>query len=230
MLLPESQPFVWNEEEWRKHIESVVLTVGSYENDKRIVRKTNLDRLPWAVDHRDGTRWSSELYDNLNDAIYDFMNLETLPVLDGPEIPDPAKSDDFGLQSQMTSDEPNPAKSADFAEPRKQSQSTLFAAESRVNPGERREAAESEESMGYYAEYEVIQRQVYHVVPAENGWEVKKEGNKRASAKARLKADAVSEAKRLAKKAKLGQVIIHKKDGKIQTEYTYGEDPRETKG
>ena len=84
--------------------------------------------------------------------------------------------------------------------------------------------------MNYYDSYEVIQRQVYHVVPAEKGWEVKKEGNKRPSAKTKLKVDAIARAKELAKKGKLGQVIIHKKDGKIQTEYTYGEDPRESKG
>ena len=85
--------------------------------------------------------------------------------------------------------------------------------------------------MGYYAAYEIVRgRQVYHVVPAEEGWEVKKEGNKRPSAKTRLKKEAIDRAKELAKKAKLGQVIIHKRDGTIQTEYTYGQDPRRTKG
>ena len=87
MILPESQPFVWNKEEWRKHIESVVLLTGLYENDKRLIRRTTLDRLPGAVGHREGDVWSSELYDNLSDAIYDFMSLEELPPLDGdPEV------------------------------------------------------------------------------------------------------------------------------------------------
>lgn len=73
-------------------------------------------------------------------------------------------------------------------------------------------------------------RVVYHVVPGPNGWLVKKEKNKNPSAKAEKKTEAVAKAKELAKKAKLGQVIVHKKDGKIQTEYTYGEDPRTSKG
>jgi hypothetical protein len=73
-------------------------------------------------------------------------------------------------------------------------------------------------------------RKVYHVVPGPNGWLVKEEKNKNPSARADRKADAVKRAKELAKKAKLGQVIVHKKDGKIQTEYTYGKDPRSTKG
>lgn len=210
MILPESQLFVWSEEEWRKHIESVVLLVGLYENDKRIVRRTTMDKYPWAVTHREGNRWSSsELYDNLDDAICNFMSMEELPPLDG--IP---QSTDYGMRSQLTSD----AKSIDFEKFPEQSRLTLLATE------------ESEEDMCYYAEYKVVKRQVYHVVPAENGWEVKKEGNKRPSAKARLKVDAIKRAKKLAKNAKLGQVIIHKRNGKIQTEYTYGDDPRKTKG
>ncbi len=74
-------------------------------------------------------------------------------------------------------------------------------------------------------------RKVYHVVPNPNGgWLVKEEKNKNPSARADRKPEAVARAKELAKKAKLGQVIIHKRNGQIQTEYTYGEDPRRTKG
>jgi len=74
-------------------------------------------------------------------------------------------------------------------------------------------------------------RMVYHVVSnPEGGWLVKKEKNKNPSARADTKHEAVAKAKELAKKTKLGQVIVHKKDGKIQTEYTYGEDPVKTKG
>lgn len=74
-------------------------------------------------------------------------------------------------------------------------------------------------------------RKVYHVVPApEKGWLVKEEKNKNPSARTDKKSDAVKRAKELAKKAKLGQVIVHKKDGRIQTEYTYGNDPKKTEG
>jgi len=44
------------------------------------------------------------------------------------------------------------------------------------------------------------------------------------------KSDALDLAKDLAKNAGLGQVIVHGKDGVIQTEYTYGKDPEKTEG
>jgi hypothetical protein len=74
-------------------------------------------------------------------------------------------------------------------------------------------------------------RKVYHVVPNQKGgWLVKEERNKNPSARAEKKSEAVKKAKELAKKTKLGQVIVHKKNGQIQTEYTYGDDPVKTKG
>jgi hypothetical protein len=48
------------------------------------------------------------------------------------------------------------------------------------------------------------------------------------------KADAVQQAARLAREHRtaggLAQVVIRGKDGRIQTERTYGADPRRTKG
>jgi len=74
-------------------------------------------------------------------------------------------------------------------------------------------------------------RRVYHVTPAGNGdWKVKKSGAERAVKVPEDKADALELAKDLAKKANLGQVIIHGKDGVIQTEHTYGQDPKKIKG
>ena len=76
-----------------------------------------------------------------------------------------------------------------------------------------------------------VARKSYHVVPLEKGgWAVKLEGAKSPSAKLDKKPEAVTRAKELAKKAKLGQVIVHKLDGKIQAEYTYGDDPKRSKG
>lgn len=70
-----------------------------------------------------------------------------------------------------------------------------------------------------------------HVTPRPAGnWAVKKEGAKRADSVHEQKVDAVERAKELAKNAPLGQVIIHKKDGTIQTEYTYGKDPEKYPG
>jgi len=74
-------------------------------------------------------------------------------------------------------------------------------------------------------------RTVVHVTPSKKGgWDVKKEGGKRPSGHFGKKTDAVDRGKELAKKAPLGQIIIHKQDGKIQTEHTYGEDPYPPKG
>ena len=75
-------------------------------------------------------------------------------------------------------------------------------------------------------------RSVYHVTPAKKsgGWNVKKEGNQKASSHHPKKTDAIAQGKKLAKKAPLGQIKIHKQDGTIQTEYTYKKDPYPPKG
>lgn len=96
-------------------------------------------------------------------------------------------------------------------------------------------------------------RKVYHVTPAgPQTWRIKAVGAKRTSyivtnnnantlANAICKATkavegmtdkecAVAIARHLAKKAKLGQVVIHGRNGRIQKEYTYGKDPFPPKG
>jgi len=62
------------------------------------------------------------------------------------------------------------------------------------------------------------------------GWNVKTQGAQKAAANYEDKIDAVSKAKTMAKNAPLGQVIIQKKDGVIQTEHTYKKDPYPPKG
>ena len=74
-------------------------------------------------------------------------------------------------------------------------------------------------------------RKVYHVTSdSGKGWKVKKEGTSRASGYFNNKTDAVERSKDLAKSGPEGQVIIHKKDGKFQTEHTYKNDPFPPKG
>jgi uncharacterized protein YdaT len=66
----------------------------------------------------------------------------------------------------------------------------------------------------------------YHVTPTPNrDWRVKREGSKKAANVFENKSDAIERAKELAKKHSLSQVIVHSKK-KIQTEYTYGKDPK----
>jgi len=74
-------------------------------------------------------------------------------------------------------------------------------------------------------------RKTYHVMPKPGGgWNVKQEKAERASSSHDTKAEAVERAKELAKNQTLGQIVIHKQDGTIQTEHTYGEDPHPPKG
>ncbi|MDO8886077.1 MAG: DUF2188 domain-containing protein [Candidatus Oleimmundimicrobium sp.] len=73
-------------------------------------------------------------------------------------------------------------------------------------------------------------RKVYHIIPDGAEWKVKSEDASRAANIFDKKADAIDRAKKLAKSNPLGQVIIHGMNGKIQTEYTYGEDKFPPKG
>lgn len=62
------------------------------------------------------------------------------------------------------------------------------------------------------------------------GWNVKSEGAKRTIRNFEDKVDALAKAKEVAKNVPLGQVKVQGRDGKIQTEYTYGKDPERTLG
>lgn len=73
-------------------------------------------------------------------------------------------------------------------------------------------------------------RTVYHVVPNANSWAVKREGSSQPEFLVDNKDNALAHAKDLARQAPLGQVIVHTRDGKIADEFTYGEDPRSSKG
>jgi hypothetical protein len=68
------------------------------------------------------------------------------------------------------------------------------------------------------------------VSPDESKWKVKTEGAKRASNIFDNKDDAVKRAIELAKGGKPSQVVIQKRDGKIQEERTYGDDPYPPEG
>jgi len=61
----------------------------------------------------------------------------------------------------------------------------------------------------------------------EGGWSVKSSGGTTAH---RTKTAAVGEAARIGRENGNAQVIIKKRDGKIESERTYGKDPRRSKG
>jgi len=74
-------------------------------------------------------------------------------------------------------------------------------------------------------------RKIHHVMPGSGGrWQVKGGGAQRATSLHETKAEALTRARELAKSLPLAQVIVHKQDGTIQTEYTYGEDPHPPDG
>lgn len=75
------------------------------------------------------------------------------------------------------------------------------------------------------------QRQVFHVVPQDQGkWRVEPEGRRQTGQMYEDKEEAVRQATEQAKTAETGQIIVHGRDGQIQYERTYRDDPRERKG
>lgn len=77
-------------------------------------------------------------------------------------------------------------------------------------------------------------RVTIHVLPNKKGgikdWVIKEAGKKQPIAVFTNKENAIKKAQAIAKKEVLGQLKIHRKDGQIQTEYTYGADPKRYKG
>ena len=61
-----------------------------------------------------------------------------------------------------------------------------------------------------------------HVVPYEDGWVVRHEGNKRITSKHRKQSTAINKAKMLAK-CKKADVIIHRESGGIRDRISYKE-------
>lgn len=67
------------------------------------------------------------------------------------------------------------------------------------------------------------ERTVYHLMPHDKGWQVKKTGKSKAESVHEKKRPARDEARRLASKNEPSQLVIHRTDGTIETVHTYGE-------
>ena len=61
-----------------------------------------------------------------------------------------------------------------------------------------------------------------HVVPYEDGWAVRREGNKRITSKHRKQSTAINKAKVIARRKK-ADVIIHRASGGIRERIGYGD-------
>jgi hypothetical protein len=78
----------------------------------------------------------------------------------------------------------------------------------------------------------MAERTRFHVTPFHNGWQVKAEGAAEFDQEAVVdtKELAVELARKHAHEFELAQVIVHKADGTIAEEFTYGKDPRNIPG
>ena len=68
-----------------------------------------------------------------------------------------------------------------------------------------------------------------HVVPHENKWAVKGEGNQRATSVHDTQAEATARAREIAK-AQKSELLVHGRDGEIRSRDSYGHDPFPPKG
>jgi hypothetical protein len=75
-------------------------------------------------------------------------------------------------------------------------------------------------------------RVIFHVVPESKAkvWHVKLQRNPAPVATFSTKEAAVAAGRSLAKAQPLGQLIVHLANGRIETEYTYGNDPANSAG
>lgn len=72
-------------------------------------------------------------------------------------------------------------------------------------------------------------RKTQHVVPAkQGGWDVKKGGSSKATKHFEIKSEAVSYGKGVSKNQN-AELVVHKKNGRIQNPNSYGNDPNPPK-
>lgn len=68
-----------------------------------------------------------------------------------------------------------------------------------------------------------------HVVPRENGWGVRGEGNSRDSSHHATQQEAIDAAREIARRQQ-SEMLIHGRDNKIRDRISYGNDPYPPKG
>lgn len=75
----------------------------------------------------------------------------------------------------------------------------------------------------------VMSKKNIHVVPNGSTWAVRTEGNQRATTLASTQTAAIAAARDIAIQ-RLGEVFIHRPDGRIRDRNSYGGDPKSSKG
>jgi hypothetical protein len=76
----------------------------------------------------------------------------------------------------------------------------------------------------------VADRTIYDLSPDGEGWALRKRGGKQASRRFDTKAEGVEKSPGIVKGKGKSQLVIRKKDGTIQEERTYGDDPERRVG
>jgi uncharacterized protein DUF2188 len=78
----------------------------------------------------------------------------------------------------------------------------------------------------------MAKRQVFHSVPKGNAWAVEQHGKVVSSHRTQKasEAAAIKAGHRAQDAGGLGQAVLHKSNGQIREERTYGADPRNIKG
>jgi hypothetical protein len=78
----------------------------------------------------------------------------------------------------------------------------------------------------------MAKRNVFHSVPTKAGWKVTQSGKTVSTHQTQKQSEAaaVAAGHKAQNSGGLGQAVLHKSDGKIREERTYGADPRKSKG
>lgn len=72
-------------------------------------------------------------------------------------------------------------------------------------------------------------KQSIHVVPADDGWRVEREGQQRVIAISRTQKEAAERGREIARKDGV-EFLLHGRDGQIREKDSYGHDPRNIPG
>jgi hypothetical protein len=75
-------------------------------------------------------------------------------------------------------------------------------------------------------------RKVYHSSPSKDGWKVTQGGKTLSNHRTQQTSEkaAIVQGRRAYNQGGLGQAVLHKSDGEIREERTYGKDPEKTPG
>jgi len=75
-------------------------------------------------------------------------------------------------------------------------------------------------------------RKVFHSVPTNSGWKVESKGRTISTHRTQVAAEkaAIKAGHKAQDKGGLGQAVLHKANGRIREERTYGGDPRRSRG